>query len=48
MDKSADIVFIELKVGILEMVLNIFQVTCDEIIHTNDTVSFIYKPVTQV
>ena len=44
----AYLVMIELKFLQPEKVFNIFQITCDQVIHTNDMEPFLDEPVTKM
>jgi hypothetical protein len=46
MDVFAHIVLMELKIGVSKQVLDVFEVTRDEVIHTNDPKAILYEALT--
>lgn len=48
MHEGGNIVVVKLKVGMLEQVLDVTQVTGNQVIHGNNMKTFINKPVAQV
>jgi hypothetical protein len=48
MDVFAHIVFMELKIGVSKQVLDVFEVTRDEVVHAKNPKTVFYKTITEV